>query len=140
MQKDKFKLWHELTITERGKLINTLLLISTGTLGFSISQLLNKSVEKTCSCTSLLIGIGCLFILINIVILMFVNVQRVKLFNDIAKEYTSNEESAENIELKLSNTRKNNLIRDCLTTSLWILMLGELLIAIGFTLMITNRI
>ena len=139
MDNEKFKAWYDLTIAERGKLINTLLTISIASLGFSISQLLVKEPLVKGKCEAVIILIGCFILLVNISVLLFLTVARLNLFNDIAKEHSTAPETKELENLKSSNLSKNNNVRRLLNLSKWLFIVGETVIIFGFSIIIIHH-
>lgn len=139
MDNDKFETWYNLTIAERGKLINTLLTISIASLGFSISQLLGKDFVVKGNCEPIIILIGCFILLINISVLLFLSVARLNLFNDIAKEHSTAPDTKEFQDIRSLNLKKNMCVRYLLNLSKWLLFIGETVIIIGFSIIIIQH-
>lgn len=128
--RERFTRWQQITINQFTYNVNTLLIITSATIGFTILQLLDK---QQFDCTEkLLLCMGILLLVICVAVLLCANYNRLIDFRNTTKIANNNTSSDNKKSLRAENEVLGEKTWDLFHTSLILFAIGQLLLIVGF--------
>lgn len=140
---ERFIRWQAIAIDQRGKTINVILSLSLATIAFIANQIMDKDFHFESCFAKIFIGFGSFSLFICTAISLWLNINRLKDFDEtknIIKSKSKGHNNDEIEHLESINKATGKKTRCGFVSSLWCFGIGELLIVIGLVGQIIEKI